>query len=173
LASTYRFRLDDEEHELEVEELDGRFRVRLGGDWFPVELQRVGDGARYSLLLDHHPYDVFAEESPQGYHIVIGQRLFAITTPGPLRRRAGAGAPEAAETAADTGEWVLKSPMSGVVQEILVQPGDEVEANQVVVVVEAMKMQNDLHARRAGTVKAVYVSVGQRVDQGTPLLVLL
>jgi len=36
-----------------------------------------------------------------------------------------------------------------------------------------MKMQNDLHARRAGTVKAVYVTVGQRVEQGAPLLVLL
>ena len=43
----------------------------------------------------------------------------------------------------------------------------------MLIVVEAMKMQNELHARRAGTVKAVYVSVGQRVDQGTPLLVLL
>jgi pyruvate carboxylase subunit B len=43
----------------------------------------------------------------------------------------------------------------------------------VLAVVEAMKMQNELHARRAGTVKAIYASVGQRVDQGTPLLVLL
>ena len=43
---------------------------------------------------------------------------------------------------------------------------DEVAEGQVLVVVEAMKMQNELHARRAGTVKAVYVSVGQRVDQG-------
>jgi biotin carboxyl carrier protein len=60
-----------------------------------------------------------------------------------------------------------------VVQQVLVQPGDEVEANQTLVVIEAMKMQNDLHARRAGTVKAVYVTAGQRVDQGTPLLVLL
>ena len=63
--------------------------------------------------------------------------------------------------------------MSGVVLEILVQPGDEVEAGQVVITIEAMKMQNDLHARRGGTVKAVYVSVGQRVDQGTPLVVVL
>jgi len=43
----------------------------------------------------------------------------------------------------------------------------------VVLVIEAMKMQNELRARRGGTVKAVYVSKGQRVEQGTPLLVLL
>jgi pyruvate carboxylase subunit B len=71
------------------------------------------------------------------------------------------------------GEWVLKSPMAGVVQSILVEADDEVSEGQVVIIVEAMKMQNELHARRAGTVKAVYVSVGQRVDQGTPLLVVL
>ncbi|MCH7811753.1 MAG: biotin/lipoyl-binding protein [Chloroflexi bacterium] len=172
MASTYRLKLADQEHELEVEEHDGSFRVRLGDDWYPLELERVGETARYSLLLDHKPYDVFAEENPRGYHILIGARLYAVTTPGAGRgRRAGGPADVEAET--EGGEWVLTSPMSGVVLEILVQPGDEVEAGQVVITIEAMKMQNDLHARRGGTVKAVYVSVGQRVDQGTPLLVVL
>ena len=172
MALTYRLKLGDQEHELEVEEHDSHFRVRLGKKWYPVELQRVGDSARYSLLLNKRPYDVFAEESPHGYHIVIGSRVFSITTPGPTRGRR-AGGPAELETTTDTGEWVLTSPMAGVVQEVLVQPGDEVEAGQVVMVIEAMKMQNDLHARRAGTVKAVYASVGQRVEQGAPLLVLL
>ena len=156
MASQYRLKLGDEEHELEVEEHEGHFRVRLGDTWHPVELERLGDSARYSLLLDQHPYDVFAEAG----------------APGPLRGRRAAGQEDVAATA-DSGEWVLTSPMAGVVQEVMVQPGDEVEAGQAVVVIEAMKMQNDLHVRRAGTVKAVYVSVGQRVEQGTPLLVLL
>ena len=172
MASKYRLTLGDEEYELEVEEHEGHFRVRLGDRWHPVELERVGETARYSLLLDQHPHDVFAEEGAHGYHIVIGSRLFAITTPGPLRGRPAGGPADVAATT-EAGEWVLTSPMAGVVQEIMVQPGDEVEAGQVVVVIEAMKMQNDLHARRGGTVKAVYVSAGQRVEQGTPLLVLL
>ncbi len=172
MASTYRLTLGDQEYELEVEEHDGRYRVRLGDSWHPVELERLGDTARYSMLLDHRPVDAFAEESPHGYHVVIGSTTFAITAPGQGRGRR-AGGPEELAATTDTGEWVLTSPMSGVVQEIMVQPGDEVEANQVVAVVEAMKMQNDLRARRAGTVKAVYVTVGQRVDQGAPLLVLL
>jgi biotin carboxyl carrier protein len=155
-----------------VEEHDGQFRVRLGDDWYPIELERVGETARYSVLLDRRPYNVFAEESPHGYHIVIGSRMFAITTPGSARGRR-AGGPADMETTTDTGEWVLTSPMAGVIQEVRVQPGDEVEAGQVMMVIEAMKMQNDLHARRAGTVKAVYVSAGQRVAQGAPLLVLL
>jgi biotin carboxyl carrier protein len=171
MASTYRLRLNEQEHELEVEEDGGHFRVRLGDDWHPVEIVRVGDTARYSLLIDRHPVDLFAEEGSSGYHIVIGPRMFAITLPGRAARRPGG--PADAEAIADTGEWVLKSPMAGVVQDVLVQPGDEVESGQVVMVIEAMKMQNDLHARRGGTVKAVYASAGQRVEQGAPLLVLL
>ncbi len=172
MALTYRLRLGDEEHELEVEEHDNTFRVRLGDQWYPIEMQRLGDSARYSVLLDHKPYDVFAEEGPQGYHIVIGARLFAITTPERMRGRRAAGPADLVATT-DTGEWVLTSPMGGVIQEVRVQPGDEVEAGQVVMVIEAMKMQNDLHARRAGTVKAVYASAGQRVEHGAKLLVLL
>lgn len=172
MALTYRLRLADQEHELEVEEHDERFRVRLDDTWYPIELQRLGDSARYSVLLDHRPYDVFAEEGPQGYHIVIGARLFAVTLPDRTRGRR-AGGPADLEATTATGEWVLTSPMAGVIQEVRVQPGDEVEAGQVMMVIEAMKMQNDLHARRAGTVKAVYASVGQRVEQGAKLLVLL
>ncbi|MBI4570609.1 MAG: biotin/lipoyl-binding protein [Chloroflexi bacterium] len=170
--ATYQLTLSGETHELEVEEQGDHYRVRLGDTWYPLELQRLGESARYSLLLENRPYDVFAEEGPHSYHIVIGSRLFAITTPGRLRGRR-AGGPEELDTGTDTGEWVLTSPMSGVVQEVLVQPGDEVESGQVVIIVEAMKMQNELRARRAGTVKAVYASAGQRVEQGTPLLVLL
>jgi biotin carboxyl carrier protein len=170
--ATYQLTLNDQQHELEVEEHDGQFRVRLGENWHPVELERVAESARYSVLLDRRPYNVFAEESPHGYHIVIGSRMFAITTPRPGRGRR-AGGPADLETTTDTGEWVLTSPMAGVIQEVRVQPGDEVEAGQVLMVIEAMKMQNDLHARRAGTVKAVYVSAGQRVDKAAPLLVLL
>jgi len=170
--ASYRLTLNDQEHELEVEELDGRFRVRLDDTWHPLELARLGESARYSLLLDRRPYDAFAEERPNGYHIVIGARMFAITTPGRTRGRRSEGAADL-EAETDGGEWVLTSPMAGVIQEVMVQPGDEVEANQVLMVIEAMKMQNDLHARRAGTVKAVYASEGQRVEQGAPLLVLL
>ena len=172
MALTYRLRLGEQEHELAVEEHDSHFRVRLGDTWYPIEMERLGDSARYSVLLDRRPYDVFAEEGPHGYHIVIGSRTFVINTPG-LARGRRAGGPADMETTTDTGEWVLTSPMAGVIQEVRVQPGDEVETGQVMMVIEAMKMQNDLHARRAGTVKAVYVSVGQRVGQGAPLLVLL
>ena len=171
--ATYKLTLNEEEHELEVEEQDGFFTVTLNGERYKIEFERMGDSARYSLLLDKKPYDIFAEEGPNSYRIVIGSRRFAITTPGPVRGRRGGDEPADLDADIEDGEWVLTSPMAGVVQDVLVEPGDEVEKGQVVMVVEAMKMQNDLHARRDGTVKAVFVSAGQRVRQGEDLLVLL
>jgi biotin carboxyl carrier protein len=120
------------------------------------------------LIIDGQTHDVFIEERPTGYHIILGGRAINV---GTQTGRRGGGA-ESMEID-DGGEWVLKSPMAGVVLEIRVQADEEVEQGPVLAIVEAMKMQNELQARRAGTVKAVYVGIGQRVDQGTPLLVLL
>jgi biotin carboxyl carrier protein len=169
MAAKYRLRLGNEDHEIEVEvEPSGGYRVTAGDSTAHVSLRRINDSARYSMIVDNRPYDIFAEEGPGGFHIVIGGHTIDI---GTQTGRRGRGA-ESFDL--DTGgEWVLKSPMAGVVQAIMVAADDEVEQGQVLIVVEAMKMQNELNARRAGTVKAVYVSVGQRVDQGTPLLVLL
>lgn len=171
MAAKYRLKLGDEDHEIEVEP-DGAegYRVRIGDEVAKVSLTRINESARYSLIIDNRPYDVFAEERPTGFHVMIGGQTVDVGTQ--TGRRGGAGAGGALDVDAG-GEWVLKSPMSGIVQEIRVAVDDEVEQGQVLCIVEAMKMQNELHARRAGTVKAVYVSVGQRVDQGTPLLVLL
>jgi biotin carboxyl carrier protein len=171
MASKYRLRLGDADREVEVDvDEAGNFLVTVDGDTATVSLERIGESARYSMIIDGKPYDVFAEEGPAGFHVVIGGRTIAVGTQ--TSRRGGKGGPESVEVD-EGGEWVLKSPMAGIVQEILVKADDEVNQGQVLIVVEAMKMQNELHARRAGTVKAVYVSVGQRVDQGAPLIVLL
>lgn len=170
MAAKYRLKLGDTNHEVEVDpDGSGGFRIVEGDATSRVSLERIAESARYSLIVDGRPYDIFAEEGPTGFHFVIGGRQVTVGTQ--TGRRGGGGA-ESLDVDAG-GEWVLKSPMAGIVQEIRVSADDEVEQGQVLIVVEAMKMQNELHARRGGTVKAVYVSVGQRVDQGAPLIVLL
>ena len=174
MASKYQLRLGHREAQVEVEEKEGGvFHLKLNGVSFPVSLERISESAHYSIIVGNRPYDFFAEETPHGYHIIIGSHTYAVTmAPGRVPPTAPSR-PEAPELPAPGGEWVLTSPMSGVVQELHVSPGDEVRAGTVVVVIEAMKMQNELRARHDGTVKAVYVSVGQRVEQGAPLLVLI
>ncbi|MDP9237071.1 MAG: biotin/lipoyl-binding protein [Chloroflexota bacterium] len=169
MAAKYRLRLGDEQHEVEVEpDYAGGYRVLLGDAPATVSLEQINDSARYSLIVDGKTYDVFAEEGATGYHVIIGGRTIAVDTQTGKRK----GGPESQDLG-QGGEWVLKSPMAGVVREVHVKADDEVAEGQLLIIVEAMKMQNELHARRAGQVKAVYVSSGQRVDQSTPLIVLV
>ncbi len=171
MAAKYRLRLGKETQEVEVEpDRDGAFRVTIGDRTAVVSLVQINDSARYSLIVDGRPYDVFAEEAPTDFHVLVGGHRVTVGTQ--TGRRSGSGGADGFDVDA-TGEWVLKSPMAGVVREVNVAADDEVEEGKILVTVEAMKMQNELHARRGGHVKAVYVSVGQRVDQGTPLLVVV
>ena len=66
----------------------------------------------------------------------------------------------------------LKAPLPGVITEVKVAVGDEVKAGDTVVVLEAMKMANNLESEKAGTVKAVLVKEGDSVMEDTPLVVI-
>ena len=70
------------------------------------------------------------------------------------------------------GELAITAPIPGLVVRVLVAVGDAIEEGQPVVLLEAMKMENELRAMRGGVVKSVIVSAGQRVDQNAPLIVL-
>jgi biotin carboxyl carrier protein len=63
--------------------------------------------------------------------------------------------------------------MTGLLQEVYVSGGDSVQAGDVMMIIEAMKMNNELRAMRSGRVQEVYVSQGQRVEQGSALLLLV
>jgi biotin carboxyl carrier protein len=85
-------------------------------------------------------------------------------------RRTGRGAADSGGAA--HGEQKVLAPMPGRVVRVLVAPGDEVERRQPLVVVEAMKMENELRAGRAGLVREVLVVEGASVDAGAPLVVI-
>jgi glutaconyl-CoA decarboxylase len=154
-----------------VEDTADGARVGIDGAWHEVSIEQIGDSAQYSLILDGRPYRLFAEQTPHGYHLVVNGRSYSVITQRTAARGAAPSDIPIAPTA--DGEWVLSSPMAGVVQKIFVSLNDNVEAGDVLMIIEGMKMQNELRARHGGQVKAIYVSAGQQVDKGTPLLVLL
>ena len=146
---------------VEVATEDGRLRVRLGDRWHTAELERSNQSGLYSLLIDGRSYEIFARERPGGFELLLGNRVYTVEIG---RRRTEEATP------AITGIWTLTSPMSGIVAEVRVTTGASVQAGQTLVVVESMKMNNELAAARAGTVTDVEVRAGQRVDRGQPLL---
>jgi biotin carboxyl carrier protein len=148
----------------------GGWRVMLDGRALMASMVRTGD--RWSLLLCELPsgadappdgpgsaasrsYDVgFEPRQGGGWHVhVSAQRL----------RRHGGG---------DPGDGRVLAPMPGRVVKVLVAPGARVEARQGVVVVEAMKMENELRAPRAGVVREVRAVEGASVEAQAVLVVI-
>jgi biotin carboxyl carrier protein len=100
-----------------------------------------------------------------GFEVSIDGRVVPATLV-PRRARGGSGA----SGAAGAGPQTLVAPMPGRIARVLVARGDEVRPRQGLVVIEAMKMENELRAARAGRVRDVLVVQGQSVDAGVPLV---
>ncbi len=176
MAEKYLMRLGDSLTEVEVEEGPKGIRVRINDQWHSISLEQIGGSALFSLIVDDRPHEFFAEERSGGLDIVIGSLRYTVLRERPGRPSASAP-PQAPrglhERPGEAGGWVLLSPMTGLLQEVYASRGNAVKAGDVLMVIEAMKMNNELRALRSGRVQEVYVSRGQRVEQGSALLLLV
>ncbi|CAN5759631.1 hypothetical protein BH24ACI5_BH24ACI5_24620 [soil metagenome] len=150
---------------------DGKFRVLLDGRPHLVDAARVGVHG-LSLLLDGaHGVSREVQVTPGSTGgellVTLGGRTITATVNGRRTGRAGA------DTGAGVhGEQPILAPMPGRVVRLLVSAGDDVAVRQPLVVVEAMKMENELRAPKAGRVKEVSVTPGMSVEAGRVLLVI-
>jgi acetyl/propionyl-CoA carboxylase alpha subunit len=153
--------INGREEEIEIVAPDPACRFRIdGGDERAADVAVLQNGV-FSVLLDGASYDAYIEETPAGALVVVidGYR-FEIEVRDPRRwsrKSSGRGG--------DTVQSIV-SPMPGKVVRVLVATGDAVEAGQGIVVVEAMKMQNELKAARAGTVLTIAAKEGATVAAG-------
>ncbi len=172
-------------HRIEIGE-EGQQSVTLDGIAHAIDWQQiaplsadnkgvVGEGGRYSLLIEGKSYEVFArritkadQKGSETYEIqVAGQRFEVMVEDERAKLLAGM-----ARSGATTGEATVQAPMPGLVVNVPLEKGAKVEAGQTVVVLEAMKMENDLSAPIAGTIKELRVNKGQTVDQGETLVII-
>jgi pyruvate carboxylase subunit B len=157
-----------------------RWAVDIDGTPFDVQAARVG--ARWSLLIGpadraatgrvraFRSFDVVVDDRPDGHLVVhIDGRTVPVSIPRLRRHGRSSGVPA---SAAEERPCRVVAPMPGRVVKLLVKPGDRVEARQGLVVVEAMKMENELRASVAGQVSEVRVSEGALVEAGTILVVV-
>ena len=120
----------------------------------------------YSMILDGYSYEVFVQpdpDQPHMYQVTLGRWRFKVQVQTERERRL---AKVAAQKAVHTGAVTVKAPMPGLVQQVNVLVGDVVAEGQRLLVLEAMKMENDIQAPRAGRVTAVHVRAGDTVDSG-------
>jgi pyruvate carboxylase subunit B len=116
------------------------------------------------LVLDDRLVEVLVTEESTAFNVQIGGRPYEVETVRRSRRRG-----EDTDQFVD-GKWRLIAPLTGVVVEVRVSQSDTVERGTVLMVVEAMKMLNELKSRVEGTVSAIPVEAGQRVEIGTTLV---
>lgn len=135
-------------------------RFRLGDAPARNAHVEVPEPGVYSVLMDGRVYDARVEETTAGRVVVIDGFRFEMEVRDPRRwgRKAGAHGGEGVQTVA--------APMPGKVVRVLVAPGDVVEAGQGLLVVEAMKMQNEMKASRAGRILSVTTRKGATVSAG-------
>ncbi len=150
--------------------------VVVDGRTLVVDARRVGDMA-LSLLVaaegDATPVrsvdaGLAAQRTAGDFDVHLNGR----TIPVQVRQAGGFGRQKKAGAAPGTGPQRITAPMPGKIARVLVKAGDEVKARQGLVVVEAMKMENELRAARDGRVCEVSVVEGQSVDAGAILLVV-
>jgi acetyl/propionyl-CoA carboxylase alpha subunit len=149
----------------------GRYHVAIDGQPHVVDAVRVGEFA-LSLIVDSDSgtsREIYVVPGATRGQLLIGLdgRTVAVTVNG--RRRGHAVADAGVQS---RGEQRVTAPMPGRVVRVLVGAGDEVIARQPVVVVEAMKMENELQAPKTGRVKEVTVSAGASVEAGKVLVVV-
>jgi biotin carboxyl carrier protein len=150
---------------------DGRYRVVVDGRPHDVDAARVGSFG-LSLLLDgdsgvSREVEVAPAGGPGEMLVRIDGRIVAATVNG---RRTGRAAIDGGTLA--RGVQSVVAPMPGRVVRVLVAAGDAVTARQPVVVVEAMKMENELRSPKAGRVRDVAVAAGDSVEAGRVLIVI-
>lgn len=160
--------LDGHDAEVEFTTVGERLVLEVEGRKLDADFVRLPDGRVWSLLVDGRSYEVRVVEEEGGLRVTWQNQTVPVEARHPLEKMLSQQGAARAKTA---GETIL-APMPGAVVAIRVRPGEVVHAGQSVVVLEAMKMQNEIRASRPGVVARVAVEAGQAVDGGTLMILL-
>ena len=155
----------DHTFEIEINE-DG---VVVDGEMITVDLRQSGVSQLYSLLLDGASFEILIEETQQSYDVTLRGEQFRVQVEDERTRRLNAGRQG---SALPQGDLTVRAPIPGLIVQVLVQDGDEIIEDQPLMILEAMKMENEIRAMRSGIVRKVEVSAGQSVEQDAVLMVI-
>ncbi len=141
--------------------------VRVDDKLYEIDFETVSGQPVYSLIVDGKSHESYIYQDDELWQVLMHGRLYSVTVEDErekrLRAAAGGGV-------AETGEYHLRAPMPGLVVAITVAEGQEVKRGQVILILESMKMQNELKAPRDGTIGRIRVKPGDTVEQKQTLL---
>ncbi len=153
-------------HRLELEKLEAGWQCRLDGTEVKVDAVLARRDV-LSLLVDGKAFEVKREQTPTDLHIWVGSTRFGVELRDPRSLRARKGSMQD-----EKGPRKIVAPMPGRVVRLLVEEGAEVEAGRGIVVVEAMKMQNEIKSPKKGILKKIVAAAGAAVNAGDVLAIV-
>ena len=166
----YTVSIGERAYEVVVEDgKDGAWYVTLGDQRYVVAVQQRGQEPFYAMTVDGELHQFYAEANLAPYDLLIEGELFPVEVLPSALRAVSVAADGASEAA---GPLSVKAPMPGLVKELYVRLEQSVERGARLLVLEAMKMNNEIRAPRAGVLQVVAVTPGQRIDKGDLLVIL-
>jgi len=156
--------IDGQEFSIEI--LD-EHHVRLGEKALEVDFESLSGQQVYSLILNGKSYEAYVYPGEDEWQVLLMGRLYPARVEDEREKRLRAAR---GSMVSESVEFLLKAPMPGLIVSIPVENGQQVEKGQVLVILESMKMQNELKSPRAGAVARVRVKTGDGVEQRQTLL---
>lgn len=154
------------EQEFLVEIVD-ESHVIVNGQLYEVNFDSLSEQPVYSLLVNGRSYEAYVYPDEGAWQVLLRGILFPAIVEDEREKRLRAAS---GSRIVDRGEYRLRSPMPGLIVAIPVTEGQQVEQGDVLVVLESMKMQNELKSPRAGTVSRLRIKPGDSVEQRQTLL---
>jgi biotin carboxyl carrier protein len=164
----YYARLTDGERRIEITKNGGIYTGNIDGTPFTADAMLLDGPDAMSLIVDNRCYEVIVTSAGKSLVVSTGGEEFEIELQDELERSSKAAESGQSDQAAEE----VKAPMPGVVVSVEIQEGSEVEANSPLVIVEAMKMQNEISALCGGRVKRILVKPGDVVESKQVLIVI-
>ena len=161
-------KLGDQSYTIEIEEIGkSLYRVAVDGNEFLVDGKKTGR-TNYSLIVDNRSFEIEVDHTEDEYRVLVDGRNYHINLVDERRVRVG-GTQSGLEL---QGRQLISVPMPGKIIAVLVSEGDAVEKGQGLVIVEAMKMENEVRSPATGTVRDIKVKPGDTVEGGAVLVVV-
>ena len=159
---TYTFKLNGEVYKVDLDENDNEIVVEINGDQHPVEFSKI-DNNFYSLIVDGESLTIAVSKKGKHLQVFYEGQLYELESISDRDKAKAGGAGSGLQ---------ITAPMPSRVVKLLKAEGDDVEAGEGVVVVEAMKMESELKAESTGKIKEINVAEGDSVEANAVLVVL-
>lgn len=157
---------NDRVFKIAVDERDGLYRLTVDGQSTTVDVTSIRDRSHLSLLIDNHSYEAIIDRDGEFYQVVVcGEEFRVLVEDERIKKSVGTR-----RSFEDKLDMSIHAPMPGIVVSIDVSRGDRVKKGDCLLVLEAMKMRNELKSSRDGIIKDILVQAGHTVAKGSVLL---